>query len=213
MIRNILWGVDGTLFDTHPAVIYAISRSLTVMGLTVAMNEIDGLVGRSVEHCITTLAKRFKLGPDLLGQRFAEAYQKIPPANQPPFPGVRELCYLVQQRSGANLIITHRSQQSTQQLLEVHALDRFFAAIFSPEQGFPHKPHPAMLETAIQRFHLDRAETLLIGDHDIDIQAGLAAGVHTCLFGGVQLSKPAEHQFTYYDQILEWLSKQGQKED
>lgn len=213
MIRNILWNVDGTLFDTYPAVIYAISRSLTGMGLTVAMNDIDGLVRRSMDHCITTLAKRFKLDPDVLGQRYAEAYQKIPLTNQPPFPGVRDLCHLVQQRGGANLIVTHRSSQSTERLLEVHELDRFFAGIYSTEQGFPHKPHPAMLETAIQRFHLDRSETLLIGDHDIDIQAGRAAGVHTCLFGGMQLSKPAEHQFTHYDHLFEWLSKHGQKED
>lgn len=213
MIRNILWGVDGTLFDTHPAITYAVSKSLNEMGLTVAMNELDGLTRQSIDQCITALAIRFKLDPDLLRLRFAETYRKIPPANQPPFPGARDLCVLIRKRGGSNLIITHRSAESTQQLLEAHKLDHFIAGIFSTDQGFPHKPHSAMPETAIQRFHLDRSETLLIGDHDIDIQAGLAAGVHTCLFGGVQLSKLAEHQFTSYDQILEWLSKQGQKED
>ena len=43
MIRNILWDVDGTLFDTYPAITYAISKSLNKMGLSIALNVIDGV--------------------------------------------------------------------------------------------------------------------------------------------------------------------------
>ena len=46
MIRNIIWDVDGTLFDTYPAITFAISKSLLESGQNMAMNMIDGLVRR-----------------------------------------------------------------------------------------------------------------------------------------------------------------------
>ena len=41
-----------------------------------------------------------------------------------------------------------------------------------------------MFNELVSRFALQRAETLAVGDRDIDIQAGSAAGLRTCGFGG-----------------------------
>lgn len=207
MIKNILWDVDGTLFDTYPAITYAISRTLGELGVSVALNVIDGLARQSLEGCLATLSQRFKLDPDLLRLRFAESYRTVPPANQPPFPGVREICELIHTHGGLNIIVTHRAVASTQALLDVHQMSSLFDGIFSMEQGYPRKPDPAMLEAAIQQFDLKRAETLLIGDRDLDIQAGRAAGVCTCLFGGAQLSTPADIRITHYDRLLDYLNE------
>lgn len=210
MIRNILWDVDGTLFDTYPAITYAISRSLNEMGLSVALNVIDGLARQSLDHCLGTLSQRFKLDLDLLRLRFAESYRTVPPANQPPFPGVREVCELIHTSGGLNIIVTHRVVSSTQSLLDAHDMSSLFDSIFSVEQGYPRKPDPALLETAIQEFGLMRAETLVIGDRDLDIQAGRASGVRTCLFGRAELSQPADFQIDRYDQLLDLLKNNNE---
>lgn len=202
MIKNLLWDVDGTLFDTYPAITYAISKTLGTMGASVALNVIDGLARRSIDHCLGTLSQRFKLDPDLLRLRFAESYRTIPPANQHPFPGVREICELIHTKGGRNIIVTHRAVSSTQSLLETHEISSLFDAIFNVEQGYPRKPDPAMLEAAIRQFKLKQTETLMIGDRDLDIQAGRAARVQTCLFGRVQLSEPADYRIDRYDQLL-----------
>lgn len=209
MIKNLLWDVDGTLFDTYPAITYAISKTLGKMGASVALNVIDGLARRSIDHCLGTLSQRFKLDPDLLRLRFAESYRTIPPANQPPFPGVREVCELARVHDGRNIIVTHRAVASTQSLLEAHEMTSSFDAIFSVEQGYPRKPDPALLEAAIRQFQLERAETLMIGDRDLDIQAGRSAGVQTCLFGQVQLFDSADYRVDRYDQLLDLLKDSG----
>lgn len=205
MIKNLLWDVDGTLFDTYPAITYAISKTLGKMGMSAALNVIDGLSRQSIDHCLETLSHRFKLDPDLLRLRFAESYRAIPPANQPPFPGVREVCELARAHGGRNVIVTHRAVASTRSLLEAHEMTSSFDAIFSVEQGYPHKPDPALLETAIRQFNLKRTETLMVGDRDLDIQAGRAAGVQTCLFGQMHLSEPADYRVDRYDQLLDLL--------
>jgi len=194
MIRNILWDVDGTLFNTCPAITYAISKSLNEMGLSLALNVIDSLARESISHCVDMLSQRFKLDPDLLRKQFAESYRSIDSANQPPFSGVCKVCELIHARNGLNVIITHRSVRSTQRLLDAYHMTAYFEEIFSVEQGFPRKPDPAMVLAAREKFAMHTDETLLIGDRDIDIQAGRKAGVRTCLFRQTELTIPADFQ-------------------
>ena len=89
MIRNMIWDVDGTLFNTYPAITYALSKSLNRMGKPVALNLIDGLVRQSFQHCVDTLCRRYKVDADMLLEQFAEVYRTISLQNQPPVDGAR----------------------------------------------------------------------------------------------------------------------------
>jgi HAD superfamily hydrolase (TIGR01509 family) len=207
VIRNILWDVDGTLFDTYPAITYAISKSLNEMGLSIALNVIDGLARQSLSHCVETLSQRFKLDPDLLRRQFAESYRAVDPANQHPFPGVSEVCGLIHARGGLNIAVTHRDVQSTQTLLSAHLLAPFFSDIFSVEQGYPRKPDPNMVLAALEKHTLNPDQTLLVGDRDMDIHAGRTAGVKTCLFGQASSADLADFQIERYAQLLSRLKE------
>lgn len=105
------------------------------------------------------------------------------PANQPPYPGERETCAFVHQNCGQNIIITHCEIESCRILLETHKMSALFDDIFSSEQGYPRKPAPQMILAALSKYNLDPTETLMAGERIIDIQAGQAAGIQTCLIG------------------------------
>lgn len=51
MIKNIIWDLDGTMFDTYPAIVYAIGESLEELGLSVSLTVIDGYARQSLDHC------------------------------------------------------------------------------------------------------------------------------------------------------------------
>jgi len=205
VIKNILWDVNDTLFDTHPAVTYAFSKTISGMGCSIALNVIDGLVRQHPDDCVTILSQRFKLDPDLLRAKFRESYRAVSPANQPPFPGVREVLEFIHQLGGLNLAITHRSMDSTQRFLDAHAMSALIDDILSSQQGYPNKPDPSMALAALSKHSLNPDETLLIGDRERDILAGHAAGIHTCLFGNAKLSTPADFQVTDYQRLLHIL--------
>ena len=209
MIRNILWDVDGTLFDTYPAITYALSKALNELGLSIALNVIDGLARQSISDCIKTLSQRFKLDPNLLRRRFAKSYLTVSPANQPPFPGAREVCEFIYEHGGLNIAVSHRDIQPTQILLEAHGLAPYFTDIFSVEQGYPEKPNPKIIQAALDGHALNLNETLLVGDSDLDIQAGRAASLRTFLFGGAELKTPADFQIEHYSQLLSRLKEAG----
>lgn len=205
MIRHILWKVDGTLFDTYPAITYAISKSLNDLGCSIPMNVIDDLARQSVERCLFDLSRRFKLDPKLLRCQFVETYQTLPSENQPLFSGVRQVCEYITQIGGSNIILTHRDCTATLALLEAQDMVALFDDILQAEQGYPLGPDPALIRAALNKHQLSPAQTLFIGDHALSVQAGQAAGVHTCLFGYTTNSNLAEIRVKDYHQLMQYL--------
>ena len=65
-------------------------------------------------------------------------------------------------------------------------METYFADLITTAGGYPLKPDPAKFEEVIGRSSLKLRETLAVGDRDLDILSGYAAGVHTCLFGLLQ---------------------------
>lgn len=59
----------------------------------------------------------------------------------------------------------------------------YFAGCLTRDDGYPRKPDPTAFETVLRAHDLKREETIAVGDRDIDIETGQAAGASTCLFG------------------------------
>ncbi len=214
MIRFLLWDVDGTIFDTYPAFARAFGAAITELGATAPVDWITGLCKQSVSHCVTTLAGRFSLDAGDVLRGYVNHYTNIPPQEQPPFPGVAEICARVRATGGENFIVTHRGRESLTQLLAVHQMGAYFADCLTANDGFPRKPNPASMNEMIDRHHLPREEVLAIGDRDIDVLAGRAAGVRTCLFGAASSEAGADYSITDFaklDHLLAAQKEQGEK--
>lgn len=183
MFRNIIWDVDGTLFDTYPAFARAFQDALMDLGQQASLDWITSLAKISMSFCETSLAEKFQLDINELDRKFDQHYGQIDLADQPPYPGVKELCAAVCSKGGRNVIVTHRSQAGTDDLLAAHGLEQYFAGTITGAAGYPRKPDPAAFEAALRDFGLGRAETLAVGDRDIDVLAAQSAGIFACLFG------------------------------
>jgi phosphoglycolate phosphatase-like HAD superfamily hydrolase len=201
MLRYLIWDVDGTLFDTYPAFVKAFGLALDEIGATAPPGWIDDLCRQSLSHCVSTLAREFEVDPDELARRFRTHYAAIPAQDQPPFPGVMDVCSYVRAIEGENYIVTHRGGLSLAELLAAHHVRDYFADCLNGDGDYPRKPDPASFEAIIDRYYLEREETLAIGDRDIDILAGRAAGVRTCWFGPAQPEVAADYAVTDYAQL------------
>jgi phosphoglycolate phosphatase-like HAD superfamily hydrolase len=84
VIRHLIWDVDGTLFDTYPAIISSLHAAAGDLGALATREEIHDLAVISVDHCLATLAESYDLPGDLLAAGFSRHYQEVPPADQPP---------------------------------------------------------------------------------------------------------------------------------
>jgi phosphoglycolate phosphatase-like HAD superfamily hydrolase len=201
MFRNIIWDVDGTIFDTYPAIARSFQAALNDFGKEAALDWIEGLAKISLSHCVATLADQYHLNADNLGQVFEEYYDHVRPAEQRPFSGVITICEYICSSGGKNVIVTHRERESTNELLVANHMTHYFAGCLARDDGYPKKPHPAAFEASLKIHNLPREETMTVGDRDIDILAGQAAGVFTCLFGRASNGVIADLTINRFDEL------------
>ena len=181
-VRNIIWDVDGTLFDTYPAIAGAFRTALRELGADASLERITALARESLGTCVTTLARSAGLDRDAFEDAFLRHYGAIPAEAQPPFDGARELCERICWLDGENVIVTHRGEIGTAKLLRAAGLEPYITGCITASDGFARKPDPAAFLAILARHDLEPAETLAIGDRAIDVEAGRAANVLTALF-------------------------------
>ncbi|MGC9358742.1 MAG: HAD hydrolase-like protein [Anaerolineae bacterium] len=207
MIRYVIWDAGGTLFNTYPAKTLAFQRALADMNAMADASYILSLTRQSTAHAIHALAKEFDLDLPVFEARYRQHYRAIPASEQPPFPGVKEICAYICS-VGENFIVTHRGAESLHQLLRAHDMGYYFVDSLTKESPFPRKPAPGALEAVVKAHGLDPRITLAVGDRPIDIFAARAAGLRTCLYGDADV--PAEIKIKDYADLLRILRAENE---
>jgi phosphoglycolate phosphatase-like HAD superfamily hydrolase len=205
VIAHLIWDAGGTLFDTYPAVVAASQMALGSLAREADPAWLMALFRQRTSFALTTIAETYDLDIEAFTERYQEAYASSDPALQPPFPFVDQVCGLIVSRGGQNLIATHRERASLVQLLEAHGLQSLFSDCVTKDDPYPRKPDPAAILALLARHDLDPRRCLAIGDRELDIVAGVRAGVRTCFFGGAAHETPADLEITSYWELLSWL--------
>jgi len=209
LIRNIIWDVDGTLFDTYPAFIKSFKKAVNDLGGDAPLDWITQAAKSSMDSCVSALAERCQLKPEDIEERFAIHYARITPEDQPPFDGVIEICKQICGNGGKNLIVTHRHTEGLIKLMIAHEMIDYFSGWITADDTYPKKPDPAAFEATIHLHQLVREETLGVGDREIDIVAGQSAGLATCLFGDEKCEVSPTLKINSFSELLVWLEKQN----
>ena len=78
-------------------------------------------------------------------------------------------------------MVSHRNEQVLS-LLEATEILSYFTEVVTSESGFARKPNPQSMLYLKEKYQIN--DCLVIGDRDIDRQAGQAAGFDTLLVDG-----------------------------
>ena len=193
---HYFWDYDGTLFDSYPRIIRGFARGAGALGIALKAEALLPLAKVSVRHMIRVTAERFGIPPEALQReyhRYAEAdnYEAARP-----YEGAVSLLEAVVRHGGRNYLYTH-SGASTIRSLEYYGIKEYFADYITAEDSFPSKPAPDALLYMIRKHRLDTARCVMLGDRDIDVQAGLNAGMAGALFDpdGFYGDMPIEYRF------------------
>jgi len=206
MIKNILWDFDGTLFDTYPSFARAYAMALSQLGVPAPpLERLAAIARESLEGAGRVLAEELGLDPVAVLEKFYAAYAAIPLEEQHLFPAARQVCEAIVTLGGLNLLATHRDRSSTDRFLQANHLAGHFASCLTHDDGFLKKPDPGMFEALIKNHGLSREETLAVGDRDLDVLAGQAAGVRTCAFGPGPFHTPADYRIFDFQELASIL--------
>lgn len=210
MIRHLIWDLDGTLFDTYPAFCSAFLTVLASYGCYPEPERVLELTRVGLSYCAASLAETYQLPPATLEQAFGHQYSKISYDKQPLMPGSQELCAYVVSTGGKNVIVTHRQRRSAIGLLKAQDLGKLIADIITGDDGFPKKPDPTAMKAIVVRNEIAPQEGLAIGDRALDIEAGQAAGLKTCLFGESNFQVQPDCRVNHLGELIEIIQQENQ---
>ena len=176
--RAVVFDLDGTLIDSLPLVLGALTHALAPFGGRPTM-EVFGLLGGPPDRFLGSMLPRLEDIPVAL-QRFTDYHRENAHQIQP-YKGAGPMLAALRARGVQLGIWTGRDRDSTDWLLRRHGLDGLFSAVVCGDDLATHKPDPAGLRAILERLERAPAEALFVGDADVDVLGGAACGVDTLL--------------------------------
>ena len=183
---SYIWDFDGTLFDSYPYITAAFEeimerdhipydRDTLTACLRVNFHEARDHFGMTPQQYQDTLALQRDMTrkPEIV-----------------PYPGTCAVLRAITEAGGQNFLYTHRDG-AARTFLRLYGMEKYFTGIVDSTMHFPGKPAPDAVEHICRNYKLDKDKTVMIGDREIDVMAGINAGVHGCLYLSWDVPAPA----------------------
>lgn len=180
--RNIIFDFDGTLADTVELTVETMHRTNRAMNLPDKSDaECRAMIGYRLEEIPSIL------WPDMpdLSERYAAVFREIYKSTKEGFkvrvyPGVHDTLTNLKLSGIKMAVASSRSKVSLMELCsELNIID-YFQMVVSGGDVKNGKPAPDPVNLVLATQEWDRTETLVVGDMNVDILMGKAAGTATC---------------------------------
>lgn len=179
---NYIFDFDGTLMDTSGVILSTIKATIKDMGLPDKTEE----ECRSIIGIRTDEAGRY-LYPDLdisnkeFAKTFRANYDRLQKdTKETPFPGVIDTLSKLRSSGRRLAIASSRRLVSLTDYLDKLGIKDWFDMIVGADSVTKGKPNPEPVLTVLNALGWDANDTLVVGDADVDIMMGNAAGCNTC---------------------------------
>ncbi len=188
--KLIIFDLDGTLVDSRVDITNAINYAVKEYGIgPFSVQEITSMVGRGVTKLIEDLIKPY---PEILLKdvidKFLYYYERHLLDNTKAYPGVKEV--LEELKEYRKVVISNKREYLSKKTLEGLGLLKYFELVLGSDSVPEKKPSPVPVLTVLDRLKIEPEGALIVGDSDLDIMAGRAAGIKTA--GVTYGYRPAE---------------------
>ena len=176
--RAVLFDLDGTLADSYAAITASVNHVLEHHGKpTLTEEQVRGLVGHGLENLMESILPG--IDPKAAAKLYREHHPSVMGTHTKLLPGVEDGLKLLRE-SGIKLgVCSNKPSYFTRTILKIFHIDQYFDVVFGPDDAGSAKPDPAMVLKAMDQLGVSRAETLYVGDMEVDIETGRNAGVET----------------------------------
>jgi HAD superfamily hydrolase (TIGR01549 family) len=101
------------------------------------------------------------------------------------YPGVVEILNYLNRKQIKVSLLTTKVQDQAEKIIHHFNLGSSFDYLMGRRDGLAHKPSPEPLLYICRKLNVEPAESVMVGDTELDIQCGKSAGSKTCgvLFG------------------------------
>jgi 2-hydroxy-3-keto-5-methylthiopentenyl-1-phosphate phosphatase len=168
-IRGVIFDLDGTLVDSLEAIRTSFLHTIDTLDLDV---DVEKSFGEMMNWPLSVGMEKIFPGVDLneAVNVFRTKYHAIYKDMTPVKPGIHEvLSYLA--GSGVKLTVaTNKLGTYARDLMEHLDINGYFEAVIGVGDVTNPKPAPDMVDAAIEKMGTTKADTILVGDSQVDIE-------------------------------------------
>ena len=184
----LVFDLDGTLIDGYAAIADALSFAMGRLGLkALPLASVRRMVGHGLERLIEEAVgpERAPEGVRLFRVRYAE----VAISGTELMPDVPDVLEALSRRGHPMAVASNKPAAFSRRILEAKGVASYFLAVGGPDPETPAKPNPAMLQRLMQSAGTSPAETMVVGDMEVDSEFARAAGCRVVLVSGGSRSK------------------------
>lgn len=182
MMKNYIFDFDGTIMDTSSVILATIKATISDMGLPPRTDqECKSIIGIRTDEA----GRHLYPGSDISNEEFARVFRKNyerirAGVEEKAFPGVIETLAKLRERGKGLAVASSRRLESLYAYLDRLGIRSWFSMIVGADSVEKGKPDPEPVLAILNAMEWQAADTLVIGDADVDIMMGNAAGCPTC---------------------------------
>lgn len=174
--HDYIWDLGGTLLDNYELSTQAFVTTLASFGISA---EHDNVYEKLKDSTAVAIAYFIPNQPTFLtSYKKNEAKLLEHPILME---GAQEILAKIVAQGGRNFLVSHRDAQVFS-LIEKTGIAGYFTEVVTSANGFARKPNPESMLYLKEKYHI--VSGLVVGDRDIDCQAGQAAGLDSLLIDG-----------------------------
>ena len=175
--KAILFDLDGTLLDTLEDMADALNRTMDRFGLPHrSLREVRSFVGNGARRLIELAAGAEGERLEEILAVYKEDYDRNYLIKTAPYPGIMALLDRLHEAGCLVGIVSNKPDSTVQSLAEALFAGRADIAV-GEKAGVRRKPAPDTVLAAMEALGVTKAETVYVGDSEVDVMTARAAGV------------------------------------
>jgi len=176
----VVFDLDGTLIDGYAAIGDALGFAMGRLGFApLPLERVRRMVGHGLESLLAEAVGEARAAEGV--RLFRERYAEIAVSHTDLLPEVPEVLAALADRGHPLALASNKPEHFSRLILDAKGVGARFLCVGGPDADTPPKPDPAMLRRLMREAGASAADTLVVGDMEVDAHFARAAGCRVVL--------------------------------
>ena len=182
MYKACIFDLDGTLTDTLESLTYSVNATLRELGLgQITATQCKAFIGsgarRLIEQSLQAAGDPNATRIEEAMEAYGRIFKKYCTYHVAPYDGIVDMLRELKAQGIQLAVLSNKPHPQTKDVVATFFEEDMFVRVYGQQEGVPRKPDPSALHMILEELDVSQKECLYIGDSDVDMQTGCAAGV------------------------------------